>query len=155
MKRTLTIIMTGSLLLFYFFLGNAGLAQNEKIQQEISDEVLRLHVRANSDSRKDQHIKMAVKEAVVKETASFENEMYDKVSAKEAVSRHFKAIKDAAKDVLEAYQADYGVDIKIGREWFPRKSYGDISFPEGEYDAAIIAAAAIFFRESHCLFLVI
>lgn len=138
MKRALTIIMTGSLLFFYFFLGNVWQAQAEKNQQEISDAVLRLHVRANSDSREDQRVKMAVKDAVVKEASRFENEMYDKPSAKEAVGRHTEALKAAAEDVLETYKADYKVDIKIDREWFPRKCYGDISLPEGEYDAVVV-----------------
>lgn len=138
MKRALMTVTAGCLLIFYLLLGNVSQVRAEENQREISEAVLRLHVRANSDSEKDQEVKMSVKEAVVKEASRFENEMYDKPSAKAAMIRHTAALKAAAENVLETYQEDYEVNIKIDREWFPRKTYGDISLPEGEYDAVVV-----------------
>ena len=53
-------LFTGVLMVFY----RRGVAEQRR-QQDIAEEILRLHVVANSDSEEDQALKMEVKESIV------------------------------------------------------------------------------------------
>lgn len=106
--------------------------------EEISDAVLRLHVRADNDSREAQEVKLLVRDAVIDSLSDYEAQMYDKASACRAVTSHSDVLEASAKTVLKENHCDYDVDIKLEKSWFPRKSYGDVSLPPGFYDAVVV-----------------
>ena len=60
-------------------------------------------------------------------------------SSKEEViqiaNSHQEELKEIAQQVIQKNGFDYEVDIQIGSATFPTKTYGDISFPAGNYDA--------------------
>ena len=51
------------------------------------------------------------------------------------VSNHLKDFKEIALNTIKENGYNYDVNIAIGNFYFPTKSYGDISFPAGNYDA--------------------
>ncbi len=113
-------------------------AKMEKAQQNLAGEVLRFHVLADSDSEEDQRVKMQVKEAVL---AYLEKEMPDEgggfslESTKSWVEGHLKDIEAVAvKTAREAGSRDR-VEAKLETASFPKKTYGDVTFPAGEYEA--------------------
>lgn len=106
-------------------------------QQEISEAVLRLHVRADNDSPRAQQLKLSVRDAMLQTLEKYEADMKNKKSAKSIVAAHMKELQAAASDVLKASHCPYEVDIKIEKTWFPQKSYGDMTLPEGMYDAVV------------------
>lgn len=109
------------------------------VQNEIASEVLRFHVRANSDSEKDQQIKMLVKGTVV----AYLNPLLDKIQnmeeARLLAENHLPAVETLIHEQLNEAGCGYGFQIKITKEYFPRKTYGDCTFPEGMYEAVIIS----------------
>lgn len=115
---------------------NSGLS-GEAYQQEISEAVLRLHVRADNNSPRAQQIKLSVRDAILHRLEKYEKDMKNKKSAKAAAKAHLKELQTAAGDVLKDWNCPYGVDIKIEKTWFPKKSYGDVTLPEGMYDAVV------------------
>ena len=44
-------------------------------------------------------------------------------------------IKDIALKVIEENGYNYGVRTELARENFPEKSYGNITLPQGNYEA--------------------
>lgn len=110
-------------------------AKAQHAQQELAEEVLRFHVLANSDSKEDQALKMQVKEAVLsymKEELSQNATLEEtKVWAKE----HLPEIENVAKAKLLEAGSDYSVSASVEKALFPKKTYGDITFPAGEYEA--------------------
>ena len=110
-------------------------AREQRVQEKLSKEVFRFHVIANSDSEEDQKLKMDVKERVI---AYMEEQLPESESAsmtqKWAVS-HISAIEEVARGVLRAQGYTTPVRASVTKVYFPDKTYGDITFPKGEYNA--------------------
>lgn len=105
------------------------------IQKNLRDQVLRFHVRANSDSREDQRQKLLVRDAVIDYVSPF----MEKAESKEEAVKILKEKKEGIKRTAEHVLADQGnprkVRVSFTTESFPEKEYGDYVFPEGIYDA--------------------
>lgn len=106
------------------------------LQQEIAGKILRFHVRANSDSDEDQAVKLAVRDAVgIWMRENLEESDTDLDSMKAFVHAHLEDINAVAEEALEAGGFSYGASSTIKRVYFPEKTYGPYTFPEGEYEA--------------------
>lgn len=110
-------------------------AKQSQMQEDLAKEVFRFHVLANSDSDEDQALKMQVKEAVI---AYMKEEIPDSDSVettKEWARNHLDAIVNLAKAVIREEGYDYPVIAEVTTCDFPEKTYGDITFPSGRYEA--------------------
>ena len=87
------------------------------IQKGIASNIIRFHVRAESDSDEDQWIKMQVKEAVL--------DYISPILSKSQSVDESRAILTDESDVSVYFENCY----------FPMKTYGDMTFPPGEYEA--------------------
>ena len=102
---------------------------------DVAKEILRLHVVANSDSKKDQALKMEVKEAVV---TYLRGVMQDAESVDEAriqIQKRLPEIEAVAKEKMQQKGYSYDADATLSSCYFPVKTYGDMIFPAGEYEA--------------------
>lgn len=107
----------------------------EDTQKKLADEVLRFHVLANSDSEEDQALKMKVKEAVIK---YMKEELPNAVcveDTKKWTGSHEKELQKVAEDTIRAEGYRYPVSAKLTESYFPDKTYGDVMFPAGKYEA--------------------
>ena len=110
-------------------------AKVEKTQEKLAEEVLRFHVLANSDSEEDQQLKMKVKEAVI---AYMKRELPNAESVeetKEWTGSHEKELEEVAGRVISEEGYTYPVKAELTESYFPQKTYGDVTFPAGEYEA--------------------
>jgi stage II sporulation protein R len=115
-----------------------GIVVNTKqsqMQRELAEEVFRFHVLANSDSEKDQALKMQVKEAVIAYMQKEIPESDSVETTKEWARGHLNAIENLAEAVIREEGYDYLVDAEVTTCDFPDKTYGDITFPAGRYEA--------------------
>lgn len=103
--------------------------------QNISDSIFRLHVIANSNSSEDQNLKYLVRDNILKYMNSITKDLNDKNEIIEIVSNNLNNFKQIAQDTVYENGFDYEVTVEIGNFDFPVKTYGDISFPPGNYDA--------------------
>lgn len=105
------------------------------LQEELAQEVFRFHVRANSDREEDQTLKLKVKDAVI---TYMKKALPDSDSAKETKDwaiKHQEELIREARRVIRSEGYDYSVQVQIGPCKFPDKTYGDITFPAGMYEA--------------------
>ena len=102
------------------------------------EEYIRIHVRANSDSDEDQRVKLAVRDAIVQYLAPLSVGIKDKGEMWRLLQNKKDEIRKTANDTLLSCGYTYGSSVKLGRETFPTKSYGDLTLEEGEYDAIIV-----------------
>lgn len=106
-----------------------------EIQQGISKNVFRLHVIANSDKETDQKLKLKVKTGVVEYLKTVVGENSTLENTKEAVLTHLPEIEEKAEEIVQKQGFDYPVRAVVERTYFPDKTYGDCTFPAGEYEA--------------------
>lgn len=108
---------------------------DREIQQGIAGEVFRLHVIANSDTEKDQELKLKVKTRIVEYLKEILGEDAGLEETKEAVLTHLTEIEQEAENFIEEQGFDYPVEAVVEKTYFPEKTYGDCTFPAGEYEA--------------------
>jgi stage II sporulation protein R len=101
-------------------------------EAQIYDKVLRLHVLANSDSPKDQSLKLMVRDEILEYSKTL-GEFEGVESAEETYSHELEKIKEIAKEVIISQGYDYPVDVSLGYEYYPTRQYEDVSLPAGEY----------------------
>lgn len=110
-------------------------ARARRAGQELSREVLRFHVLADSDSRQDQQRKMEVKEAVLAYMGEAMPQDADLEETCSWVREHLEALEQTAGETLREAGCSDPVRAELVRDYFPEKTYGDVTFPEGEYTA--------------------
>ena len=108
---------------------------DREIQQGIAGEVFRLHVIANSDTEKDQELKLKVKTRIVEYLKEILGEDAGLEETKEAVLTHLTEIEQEAENIIEEQGFDYPIEAVVEKTYFPEKTYGDCTFPAGEYEA--------------------
>lgn len=101
----------------------------------LSEDVLRLHVIANSDDPSDQQLKLEVKDQVVAQMRELLADACSAEEAREIAIREVPAIKNNAEQTIASRGYDYPVEVEVGLHEFPTKSYGNLVFPAGEYQA--------------------
>ena len=105
------------------------------ISTDLQKNVFRLHVIANSDSEEDQNLKLKVRDNVIKYMNTLCSKTTSKEEAIEIANAHLNEFKKIALSTIKENGYNYDVDISIDNVFFPTKTYGDISLPEGYYDA--------------------
>ena len=127
------VIILSFLLFIYTTICAFSYAKN--ISNNITNNVFRLHVLANSDSQEDQNLKYKVRDNLL----SYMNEICGNCSTKQEaitlVEKNKENFKQIALDTVKNEGYYYSVNINIGNFEFPTKDYGDISLPAGFYDA--------------------
>lgn len=129
MKKIITALCIGFSLCFVLS------AYMDSTQAALSQGVVRLHVVANSDSEEDQKLKLSVRDRILSECGALLSggESVDAVSAD--ICNNMDYIEQIAVDEIRKNGYSYDVNVDFGTEVFPRKEYGNITLPEGEYRA--------------------
>jgi len=117
-------------------------AKVTEVQKKMADEVFRFHVLANSDSEKDQALKMKVKEKVIDYMKEELPESESVEMTKAWAKNHLAEIEAVAEDTLQKEGCIDTVKAEVTTCYFPDKTYGDITFPKGEYEALRIEIGA-------------
>ena len=89
------------------------------IQQNLSENLIRMHIIANSNTLCDQGIKLSVRNRILKEAGK---------------NADIKDIEQAAVDELSRQGAQYSAQASVERCYVPEKKYKNISLPEGMYN---------------------
>lgn len=102
---------------------------------DISEEVFRLHILANSDSDEDQNLKLKVRDKVLEYTESLFEEANSKEEAETVISDNLQSISNTAyREVLDNGY-DYAVKAEITNMYFTTRYYENYTLPSGMYDA--------------------
>lgn len=110
-------------------------AKASEIQEDIANKIIRFHVIANSDSTEDQNLKLAVKEAVITYMSPLLADSKDINETRSILEENTNNIIAIAQDIISQNGYSYTVTAYLTKSYFPVKSYGDVTFPSGEYEA--------------------
>jgi stage II sporulation protein R len=105
------------------------------MQKDISEAVIRFHVIANSDSEEDQKIKYKVRDGVLESVQAAMEEAENKEEAEQVLASQLDVITDAANEILAGEGVSYRAKAVMEETQFPEKTYGDLTFPAGTYEA--------------------
>lgn len=127
-KITLAILLT--LILSIFFTAY----QNVSEVESVTEKFIRIHVIANSDSDKDQSLKLRVRDAVIAASRDFLLPCATKSEAMDAISHNMSTISKAAQSAAGECKAV----CTLKKEYFGARTYDGFTLPAGEYDSLCI-----------------
>lgn len=105
-----------------------------KTSEHISNKVFRLHILANSDSTKDQNIKLMLKNYILENTQDIiGGKTLDE--AIENAKNNTKEITDMCNEYLKSKGFDYKVKVNVVKEYFKTRVYDDFTLPAGKYNS--------------------
>ena len=111
----------------YFYINQASF--------DLKNSVFRLHVVANSNSEEDQNLKYIVRDNLIEYMNTICKNSSSKEETIQIVTEHLSDFEDIANDTIKDNGFSYQAKVELGTFEFPTKTYGDISFPSGYYDA--------------------
>ena len=136
-----------SLYITLFFLFSiaciAGLRYEQRLEMQkgIAEKIIRFHVIANSDTKADQNLKLAVRDAVGIKMSGLLKDAADRSRSEAVIRKNMEDMKQTAEKVI-AERGYYDVDICLTDTDFPVKTYGAYTFPAGNYEALEIVIGA-------------
>lgn len=107
-------------------------------EAELYDGFIRLHVIANSDDKKDQALKLDVRDAILDIMSDLTAECANIKEAETVFTMNKDEITEAASKVIRANGFDYKVAVTLDDEYYPTCEYAGITLPAGVYRSARI-----------------
>lgn len=102
---------------------------------DLRDSVLRLHILANSDSSRDQSLKLCVRDALLEHSDEIFGDADSFEEATEKAVSNLDLIESIAAETLEEKGCRASVSAEVTQMYFDQRVYGDITMPAGEYTA--------------------
>ena len=109
--------------------------QLQQTQLEIAEKVLRIHVRANSDSREEHALKLTVRDALWTMMPRRLVGVDQMDECGRIVNENLAEIIDTAEKTVRQEGYTYPVTAQVATVEFPQKTYGNYTFPAGAYQA--------------------
>lgn len=103
--------------------------------RQLEQEVLRLHILANSDSPRDQQVKLAVRDAVLAGTGELFASAGTLEQAEAKVGENLLLIEQLARDELARQGSNAPVKAELANMYFNTRYYDNATMPAGRYDA--------------------
>ena len=101
-------------------------------EEKIYDDMIRLHVIANSDTAVDQNLKLKVRDAVLSVIEKHELPN-DKPQAEKMLMSERERILNAVQKVIHDEGYNYTSDMELGYEEYPERQYDTFVLPAGKY----------------------
>lgn len=127
------IILIGGLLTAVFLSNIGGFVRDGQALDGLRDGVVRLHILAESDSEKDQNLKLKVRDALLGSDI-FGGADSPENAEKTAVEK-IGEIEEIAEKTLRENGCCSDVSAEVTEMYFDEKVYGDITMPSGNYTA--------------------
>ena len=124
-----SVIICLVLVVFVWF--GTVLADRQKLRQEL----IRIHVVANSDSSADQSRKRSVRDAVIGSIGKELQTVSDPEAARQYLQDKLPDIRQLAEKTLRALGCDAKVTVDLQKEALERTCNGLISLPAGIYES--------------------
>lgn len=103
--------------------------------ENISNDVFRLHVLANSDSEYDQSIKLKVRDKVLEYSEDMFKNAASKEQAESLTAENLTNIEQIANNELKRLGCNYTAKAEIKNMYFATREYSAYTLPSGMYDA--------------------
>ncbi len=127
-----------ALILLFSFLSILIIALLTACSTFDTEDYIRIHIRADSDSNADQSVKLAVRDEIVGYLSIKSNGVHSREEMLTLLEKELPNLELRANKVLSENGFDYRCKANIRREDFPERSYGELTLPEGNYLSLIL-----------------
>lgn len=107
--------------------------REEEVTAYNPNNLIRLHVIANSNSTHDQELKLKVRDAVLNAASPMLTIGSDDRSAERTINASLNYIEAIARNCLSQEGYAYPVRAEYGWQYFPDRRYGELLVPQGRY----------------------
>lgn len=129
------VLSLGCFLVMGLLMGGHCREVQEALARRIAPAVLRFHVLAESNGRKDQEVKLEVRSLILDYVREQLSPEAGRDETMEFIENHTREIETAADRYLMERGMDYRTSVEITNCYFPARAYGRVTFPCGYYDA--------------------
>lgn len=109
-----------------------------KDANSIRNDVLRLHILANSDSETDQSIKLSVRDAILESSGDLFDSSKELSDAIKSAENNLERIEKIANKRLDELGTDYRAKAEVCNMYFETREYENFTLPAGYYNAVRI-----------------
>lgn len=105
---------------------------------DLRENVLRLHIIANSDSVADQNLKILIRDEILNETSDLFLNVTDLEDAKQKVGTSLNEFEEIAKRVIVENGFNYDAVAYVEEKYFDTRVYDEFTLPAGYYPSLVI-----------------
>jgi len=102
-------------------------------RQHLNEDLIRLHIVAQSDTVEDQNIKLQVRDALMRDLQSNMVNVQDRQEAEQYLLNNLPHLEAVANSVLSECNAEYTAKVTLRKEAFDIRHYDTFSLPAGVY----------------------
>ena len=132
MKKYIGLISIIGIIVLIF---NTKGVQATKNLDNIDEKLIRFHVLANSNLEEDQTLKLKVRDKILEYVTPKLEKSKSIDESRTILKKEESNIIKIASEVIKNEGYNYDVKVTLGRTNFPEKTYGNITLPQGEYEA--------------------
>ena len=130
------LILTGVAIIIAISIAlNSSIVATKATQSDVASKLIRFHVIANSDDEIDQALKLKVRDSVLKYVSPKRVDSKSIEESRKIINNEDKNIKKIAQTIINKNGFKYTVSTALSQEYFPVKTYGNITLPQGMYEA--------------------
>lgn len=133
MRRKHELILAAGLALTILISNTVGFVRDGLALDRLRGSVLRLHILAESDSERDQTLKLRVRDALLE--SGILDGADSLAEAEDIAADRLPDIERIAETVLRANGCELPVEAELADTEFDVRTYGDITMPAGTYRA--------------------
>lgn len=115
-----------------------SMTQFSALCDDLRQNVLRLHIIANSDSKADQELKLKIRDEILKETGNVFLEAKTLTQAESETKKALGEFEQIANRVIAENGFTYKAQVSLGDCFFETRNYETFSLPAGRYRSLII-----------------
>lgn len=133
MKSYLRILLLIILLVIFIFITAKSYATS--VFTNLSENIFRLHIIANSNNDYDQDLKLKIRDEIINYMKPLTENCKNKEEVISIIKNNLDNLVKISKETVIKNGYNYDVTIELGNFYFPTKYYGNVSMPSGNYDA--------------------
>jgi stage II sporulation protein R len=133
MKKFILTIST--IIIVIFIATNTNTTNGKASQEDIAGKLIRFHVIANSDDKIDQGLKLKIRDSVLEYVSPKLKDCKNIEESRKIINNEDKIIKKISETIIKENGFKYSVTTALSQEYFPVKTYGNITLPQGKYEA--------------------
>lgn len=137
MKYKRTILLLSVLIISFIYIFYP-LIEKKMTEDSFKEKVIRFHIRANSDKKEDQALKLLIRDEILEVMGEKFKDTKSLAESRIVIKDNMNEMKKIAENIIIDNGKDYAVNISLKEDNFPLRKYGNMIFPQGKYEALII-----------------